>query len=250
MNEVASITEEASTLDLIATDWSQVHDSKHFMARYAVAVRRYLEALLQNAQDAEDVAQSFFLRVVAGGFDRANPQRGRFRDYLKIGVRNAAVSFLRQKQRQPRTKDVALLQHSVSQSESDANRQWLREWQNCLLERAWQALEQHEERSRGNLFHTVLRAAVDYPEEDAAARTARVAALSGRRLSCQAVRKQLSRARRKFAELLVSEVKQTLKNPTAADIEMELTAIGFHDYVWPYVGALNLFSHKSRLDAY
>src|SRR5262245_11605767 len=108
MNEVAaSMPEEPSELDLIATEWSQVHDSKHFMARYAVAVRRYLEALLKNAQDAEDVAQSFFLRVVEGGFDRANPERGRFRDYLKIGVRNAAVSFLRKQQRQPRAMDVA-----------------------------------------------------------------------------------------------------------------------------------------------
>lgn len=241
MDEVAiSMSEGISELDLIATEWSQVHDSKHFMARYAPAVRRYLEALLKNSQDAEDVAQSFFLRVVEGGFDRANPERGRFRDYLKIGVRNAAVSFLRQKQRQPRAIDAAAIQQMFSRAEVDASREWLREWQNCLLDRAWKALDWHQQCAGGNLFHTVLRMAVDHPDEDSAALAGRVATLAGRPLRCEAFRKQLSRARRKFAELLVSEVKQTLKNPTAADIDEELTELGLRDYVRTYVDHFNI----------
>ncbi len=232
MNELPlSDADGSSELDLIATQWADVDDSSQFVARYGQAVRRYLEALLKNAQDAEDVAQSFFLRVVERGFERADPERGRFRDYLKIGVRNAALSFLRKRNRQPRAVDVA---GAFSRTDSDANRQWLREWQRGLLDRAWDALDWHQRLSVGSLCHTVLFVTVNYPDEDSAAHAVRVARLAGRRLGSVAFRKQLSRARRLFARLLVREVARTLKNPTAAEIDDELTILGLRDYVQHY----------------
>src|SRR5262249_29082151 len=162
------------------------------------AIRAYLLALL-GEEDADDVAHNFFVRVVERGFERAAPDHGRFRDYLKIAVRNAAVSHLRRKQRQPRTTEA--LEHTLPGPDGAADREWLREWQACVLERAWRALERHQRGSPGNLFHTVLRTHVDHPEEGSPAQAGRVAAASGRPLSAEAYRKQLSRARRQFAQL-------------------------------------------------
>src|SRR4051812_31898900 len=140
MNEAPEFaTQGVGNLDLITTHWSALRDGNRFLLRYAQAVRGYLLALLGDADDADDVAHDFFVRVVERGFERADPDRGRFRDYLKIAVRNAGLSHLRRKQRRPRTVDG--LEHTLAGPESAANREWLREWQACVLERAWRALE-------------------------------------------------------------------------------------------------------------
>lgn len=232
MNEAPEFaTQGVGNLDLITTHWSAVRDGNRFLLRYAQAVHGYLLALLGEAEDADDVAHDFFVRVVERGFDRADPDRGRFRDYLKIAVRNAAVSHLRRKSRQPRTVDA--LECIVA--EGAANDEWLREWQTCVLDRAWRALERHQRASPGNLCHTVLRAHVDHPEADSQALADRVGAASGRPLSPEAYRKQLSRARRQFARFIVDEVVQTLESPTSEEVLAELAEIGLRDHVVPYL---------------
>lgn len=220
-------------LDLIPTDWSIVVDSNRFLLRYAPAIRSYMHALLDDIQDAEDVAQDFFVRVVERGFKQARPYRGRFRDYLKIAVRNAALSHLRRKRQTACA--TALVSLPAADPSAAANREWLEAWRACLLERAWQALERHQKESTGNLCHSVLRVAIDHPNEDSRTLARRVSAKIGRPLHAVAYRKQLSRARRLFAKLLVREVAQTLDNPTEADIREELAEIGLHDFVVPYL---------------
>src|SRR5262249_28584186 len=157
--------------------------------RYAQAVRSYLRALVGNAEDADDVDHDFFVRVIERGFERAAPDHGRFRDYLKIAVRNTGLSHLRRKLCQPRPVDA--LPCTVPDPERTADREWLREWRACVLERAWRALERHQRGSPDNLFHTVLRVHVDHPEDDSPALADRVAAVSGRPLNPDAYRKQL-----------------------------------------------------------
>jgi RNA polymerase sigma-70 factor (ECF subfamily) len=229
-------TDNPDNIDRIATRWSAIHDVEHFVVRYAGAVRHYLEALLGAGPDADDVFQEFFLRVVEHGFVRACPDRGRFRDYLKTAVRNAALTHLRRRQRQPDAVDVTVLQDSVpGADEAGADRAWLDDWRACLLRRAWRALEAHQQRSPGNLFWTALRLTADHPDEDSAALAARAGASAGRPLRADAFRKQLSGARRLFARLLVEEVAQTLECASAADVEEELAQTGLSQHVLPYL---------------
>jgi RNA polymerase sigma factor (sigma-70 family) len=230
----ASVPEGAGDLDEISTEWSGVHNPQHFLLRYAAAIRRYLLCLLNNAQDADDVAQEFFLGVVQHGFVRADPDRGRFRDYLKVAVRNAAISHLRRRQRRPERGDTGLDRHAAAGGPS-SDEQWLTDWRGCLLDRVWRALEQHQHRSPGNQSFTVLRLSVQHPDEDSTALAARAGEGQSRPLSAEAFRKQLSRARRLFAELLVREVGRTLENPTPAAIEEELSEIGLLHHVQPYL---------------
>ncbi|HMF28143.1 MAG TPA: sigma-70 family RNA polymerase sigma factor [Candidatus Cybelea sp.] len=234
MDEVTGPAPDArANLDTIATHWFTLGDANQFLVRYEQAVRSYLAVLLGNADEADDVAHDFFIRVVERGFEHADPKRGRFRDYLKVAVRNAALSHLRRKQREPHLTHVAHGRVPVPQEAAD--NEWLREWQSCVLQRAWRALKRHEDATPDNYFHTVLCLHVDRPDDNSRALAERVAAAIGRPFSADAYRKQLSRARRKFAQLIVHEVAQTLERPSRERILEELADIGLRDFVIPFL---------------
>jgi len=229
-------------LNQITTRWSVVIDPSRLMVRYASAIRSYLEAILRNANDADEVAQEFALHVLNHKFDKASPDRGRFRDYVKVSARNAALIYLRKKTRAGKaTALTADVERTLSNPAAGndpsaaASDEWLNHWRRCLLDKVWRALESHELRSPGNLYHTALRLSVDFPAEDSEALAARVTATTGRPMRADAFRKQLSRARRMFAELLAEEVAATLHQPTAAEIEEELAELGLMSYLRDYL---------------
>ena len=221
-------------LDQIETDWSLVFEPAHIVLRYAHAVRSYLQALLRSEHDAEEVAQEFFLWISQNGLPRASQDRGRFRDYLKKIVRNKALNFLRDKP--PYSSDTDLL--SVPAPEDTRNipdQEWLVHWRRCLLDRAWQRLEEHQKRLPRGRYFTVLLLCAQYPGEDSRQLAARTGALDGSTLTAEAFRKQTSRARRVFAELLVHEVAETIDKPTPTDVEEELADLALMEYVREYL---------------
>src|SRR5689334_5805964 len=123
-------------LDQISTRWAFIHDPTQFIQRYEPAIRNYLAALIKDPYDAEEVAQEFFLKALRHGFAGADPERGRFRDYLKIAVRNAAMTHLRRRQ-QPHAEAYMVDRISVVDEASFvADRKWMADWRNCILERA------------------------------------------------------------------------------------------------------------------
>lgn len=218
-------------LDQISTRWQAINDPLQFVMRYARAIQNYLNALLKNPDDAEEVAQDFMLRVQKNGFYHASPERGRFRDYLKRAVRNASLNYLqRRRDRGPGGAALVSLAAAAEVPQA-ADHAWIADWRNCLLNRTWRALDDHQRRTPGNLFHTVLRLAADHPHDDSATQAAHVAELSGRPLSAEAFRKQLSRARRLFAEFLAGETAQTLDDPTPQQVEQELSELGLMSYI-------------------
>lgn len=96
---------------------------------------------------------------------------------------------------------------------------------------AWLALRKHEQSNVGNLFHTVLRTSVKHGEEDSSLLAVRVSSATGQELSAEAFRKQLSRARRKFGELLVNEVARMMGAVTPDALEEELASLDLLKYV-------------------
>jgi hypothetical protein len=218
-------------LDQISTHWAAINDPGSFTLRYAPAIRAYLLALLGDAHEADEVAQEFLLRVVERGFAQVSPEQGRFRDYLKTSVRNAALSRLRRQR--PGSLGEALAEELCGADDAEAR--WLGDWQRCLLDRAWRALEAHQRQSPGNLCYTVLRVSADHPDEDSTALAERTSALAGRAVRPDAFRKQVSRARRQFAEVLLDEVTRTLADPSPARVEEELISVGLLPYVGPFL---------------
>jgi RNA polymerase sigma factor (sigma-70 family) len=225
----------ATDLDQFSTCWNRVRDPAYFVSSYAPAIVRYLEALLKDTHDAEEVAQDFLLRVHQQGLRNATPERGRFRDYLKKAVRNAALNFLRSKHATHRAALPLKPEVLSDAAELSTDQRWLAGWREALLDHVWKALKDHQGQSSRNLCHTVLRLTVDHPEADSLTLAAKASYHAGRLIRPDAFRKQLSRARRLFAEFLIQEVARTLQRPTAEQIQEELIDLGLMDYMRPYL---------------
>jgi RNA polymerase sigma factor (sigma-70 family) len=224
-------------LDDISTELVIVRDPAQFVMRYAPAIQKYFAALIKNRHDAEEAAQDFFLRVTQFGLVRTWDGPGRFRDYLKAAVRNAALNYLR-RNRAPRAVDSSALQTAIPDSAPVAAHQaWVTHWRQCLLDKACRALETHQGESPGNLFHTVLSMLVENPLERIETLAARTSALIGRPLQAVAFRKQVSRARRMLAKLLVKGVAQTLDNPTPEQIMEKLIDLALWGYIRDFLAS-------------
>ncbi len=223
----STCSEHQSGLRFISTHASSLSTPSRFVVRYGAAVRSYLRAILPTHDDADEVEQEFLLQVVEKGIPCGENPHGRYRYYLIATVRNAAFRYLRKHSRRP----TSVADLSEVSSESSAEIEWHRHWRGCLLQNTWLALRDHQVRNKGNLCHSVLSAFVEHGEEDSVELAARVSLTSGHLLSAEAFRKQLSRARQKFAELLIVEVSRTIADATPQRLEDELHDLDLMKYV-------------------
>jgi RNA polymerase sigma-70 factor (ECF subfamily) len=228
-------------LEQITTVWSMLGDPAQFIMRYAPAIQAYFAAIIANRDDAEEAIQEFLLRVTKSGFANATSERGRFRDYLKTAVRNAALAQLRKESARTRRRQSlpvpAMAPTSSTADDETLEQEWVGEWRKCVLDRAWRELERYEARHAGGggLPHTTLRLVVEYPDRDSKALAVQATELTGERLNAEGFRQRLSRARRVFARLVLQEVAETLQNPTPDQVEDELVVLGLMDYVRRYL---------------
>lgn len=224
-------------IDEISTRWAVVGEPLQFVMRYGPAIKKYLHALIPNEHDAEDVCQEFLTRSLTRGFPQAAPDRGRFRKYLKAAVRNAALEFFRQRRAIEQLPLQWTAQVEPHNEDAPADQDWLAAWRNCLLDRAWSRLHRHERTATDCPYHTVLRVAAEFPDEDQATHARRVAERTGRPMTADAYRQQLRRARRLFAKFLYEEVAQTLEFRSPAEIEEELADLHLLQYVREFLPA-------------
>jgi DNA-directed RNA polymerase specialized sigma24 family protein len=214
----------------IATDKLDFADPTRFLRRYAPAIRGYFATLMRNRCDAEDAAQDFFLRIMRQGFPHFSVGRSRFRDYLKTAIRNAARTYMKRTGRPPSDAYIVAALASAPVADQVLDQEFIVHWRWCLLKRVWAALRRHQRSSPGNLFHTVLTLEARYPEEGSAELAARASAVVGYPLQVAAYRKQVSRARRLLARLLVEEVRLTLHQPSDEELNRELMDLGL--WIW------------------
>lgn len=232
MSEDQQQREPAVDLNVISTRWSDLREPARFALRYAGAIRQYLLALVRDPHDADEIAQEFLMRVSRTGFGRASPDRGRFRHYLIAAVRNAARAW----QAKQSGKATAPLPEQLADTHAQSDDHWDREWMRCLLDRALAALEAHQARTPGNLFHTLVLLSGDDPNLSARDLAERVREATGRALTPEAIRQQQSRARRHLARLIIDEVAGTIDEASPQDVAEELAAVGLMKYVKPYLG--------------
>jgi DNA-directed RNA polymerase specialized sigma24 family protein len=219
----------ANRLDQITTIFQNLDDPAKFVLAYAPAIRKYFLAIVHNRDDAEEAIQDFLVKIIQTGFRNIEADRGRFRDYLKAAVRNAAITRLRQsaaaRRAQARVKEV------LPESHETADREWCDEWRRCVVERAWRTLENYQVRTRGNFAYTALQLVLKHHDEDASRLAMRASAVVRGTVSPEAFRKQLSRARRVFARMLLTQVAETLQDPSPDQVEDELADLGLMQYV-------------------
>lgn len=219
--------EPGSMFEEISTRWSQVSDPLQFVMRYRRAIEKYLIVLLRDPEAAAEVRQEFLLRTLQHRFESASPDEGRFRQYLKTAVRNAAWMYLRRRSSQREVGMADDILREFPDREREADQEWGTQWPQCALDRTWAALHRQQQRTPGSLCYAVMRLSVDSGGENDSETLARSLSESeGREIRADAFRKQLSRSRRLFAQLLVNEVAQTLQSPTPENIEAELIKTG------------------------
>jgi len=225
-------------LSRISTLWSMVFQAhagsgdaaavalNRLMQRYSGAVYRYLLGAIRDPDTAADLCQEFALRFLRGDFRRAAPERGRFRDYVKTALIHLVTDHHRTQQARPRSLpgDVPELAAPSAESE-DSDRAFLASWREELLDRTWRAL------ARVNpAYHAALLLRIDHPDLPSPRMAEELTARLGRPFTAASVRKTLQRAHEKYADLLVAEVETSLDEPTAEDLEKELSELDLLRY--------------------
>jgi DNA-directed RNA polymerase specialized sigma24 family protein len=232
------------SLEEIETLWSDVFRAHQgpeeaarsakarLMLRYIRAVRRYLVGVLHDADAAEELTQEFAVRFLRGDFVRADPRRGRFRDFLRTSARNLVNDYYRRRKVRPIPMPPDALDPANPDSDSstsDLDRQFLQGWRKELSRSAMAALALHQSRT-GQPFHDVLGLKTDHPELTSAQMAGFLSIHLGRPVNSGWVRQTLRRAREKFVDLLLDEVALSLEGPTPEELEQELIDLDLLDY--------------------
>jgi RNA polymerase sigma-70 factor (ECF subfamily) len=237
--------EQHRHLTNITTLWSEVvraHDGggsaahaaqAQLLERYGGAVRRYLRGAVREPDVADELFQEFAVRFLEGKLRGADPDRGRFRDFLKGVLRHLIANYHNRQKRDPRLLGAVGPEPAVAPpSVSDFDRDFLTTWRDELLARAWEALAKTE-RAKQRPLYTVLRFRAEHPDLPSPRMAEELAVRLGRPLNAAAVRQMLHRAREAFADLLLAEVAQSLDEPTRERLEDELIAVGLLEHCRP-----------------
>lgn len=206
------------------------------LLRYHEAVLRYLRAELRDEHAVGQVYSNFAVRIleVDRFLQRADPQRGRFRDYLKTVLRHMVADYHREQQRENRQRE-ALARRGGESSEpeppgSEGDQHFLSCWRQELINWAWQRLEETERRT-GQPYAALLRLQEQQPGLRSAQAAEQLAAQLGRPFTADGVRQIAHRGRELFGEMLVREAARSLQvdlsDPEGADrVEEELIDLG------------------------
>jgi RNA polymerase sigma factor (sigma-70 family) len=205
---------------------------QQLVTRYGGAIRRYLRKLLQDPDAADEVFQDFAVRLLDGDLRGADPQRGRFRDFVKGTLIHLIADYRKQQQKWPGPlpDDGSALAADPEDMKSDGR--FEESWRDELLARAWAALAEIST-ATAQPYYAVLRFRADHPDLRSPQMAEQIAARLGRAFTAAGVRQILHRAREKFADLLLDEVTQSLDRPTAEQLEQELVELGLLDYCRP-----------------
>ncbi|WP_278465687.1 RNA polymerase sigma factor [Gimesia maris] len=196
---------------------------QYLVMRYSPAIRRYVRAITRDEHLADEISQDVMVRLLQGDFAGADPQKGRFRDLLKVAVRNM-VRNLWAKQKVRRTVDYDLdLNADSSENETDAA--WTESWRDQILNLAWSQLENYQQNHEGSVAYSILKFRTDDPDCSSEELAERLSQEIGKPIRADQARQQLRRARVRFAEFLVAEVADVVNVTTPERLEDELAQL-------------------------
>jgi RNA polymerase sigma factor (sigma-70 family) len=233
-----------SRLSRISTIWTLLHDPLRsssskagdvrlaLIQRYQRAVYRYLLGALRDLDAADEVFQDFALRVVQGAFSKANPERGRFRDYLRTTLIHLATDYQNKLRRRPASLENGHAEAAVPPCDAAADdERFVQSWREEILARVWESLEE-DQRQGGQPYYSILR----FRSDNSGASSAEMAEHFNEQFKPErpftdaGVRKMLQRAKMRFADLLISEVSFALENPSLDELEQELIDLDLLPY--------------------
>jgi len=195
----------------------------------------YLRNRGHGAEDAQDLTQAFFARLLEKhSISQADPARGRFRSFLLASLKHFAANERERSSAGKRGGGIPAISLGVAdaegryQLEASSNetpeRIFDRRWASTLLARALTRLESDtSEGGRRQLFEALrIYLTGDQPELTYAETAARLGMSEG------AIKVAVHRLRRKFRDLVRDEIAQTVAAPEDIDDELR--------HLWSAVG--------------
>jgi RNA polymerase sigma factor (sigma-70 family) len=211
--------------------------AQQLLQRYTNAVHRYLLGALRNVDAADELSQEFALRFMRGDLHRADPEHGRFRDFVKGVLFHLIGDYYRRQKRNMAGLPEGSFVDANAANPAENDQQFVESWRDELLARAWNALQELQDET-GQLFYAVMRYRADHPEQRSAEMSVQLSIQLGKPVNAPWVRQMVRRAREKFAGLLLEETLQTLREPTVEQLEEELIAVGLYEYCRPALDKL------------
>jgi DNA-directed RNA polymerase specialized sigma24 family protein len=192
---------------------------ERLIGRYHDAVGRYLKLKLRDQNLADEVAQEFWSKLLAGKLSGADPSKGRFRDYLRTVLHRLIIDHFRARKVQ-QLPPGDLLDPASTDVEFD------HVWRETVINRGVLRLQTFETRTPKNRYATVLGLRKDYPDAPIEELAAKLSTQLGAPVTPEAFRKTLQRSRAKFMELLILELRETIHPAEKEDIEAEMYDLG------------------------
>ena len=189
------------------------------IGRYHDAVERYLRLKLRDQNLADEVFQEFWTKLLTHKLAGADNTKGRFRDYLRTVLHRLIIDHFRGRKLQA-LPPGDLLDPAKPDDDYD------RVWREAVIKRVWLRLETYEASTAKNRYHTVLLLRVGDPKAAIEELSAQLSEQTRAKVTPEAFRKTLQRARGKFLELLVQELRETIHPATNEDIEAEINDLG------------------------
>jgi RNA polymerase sigma factor (sigma-70 family) len=217
-------------LSQIPTNWttiSSAHTSgtesqkamNELVGRYHDAVTRYIHLKVRDKHLADEVLQEFWTKLLTGKLAGADKTKGRFRDYLRTVLHRLIIDHFRTKKLQPLPPGDLL---DASEPDEDFDRVW----RDAVLNRVWSRLETYQAKTQKNRYAAVLQLRRDFPKSSIEEIAERLSQTSNTKMTPEAFRKNLQRARAKFIDLLIQELRDTIHATNHEDIEAEIFDLG------------------------
>ena len=232
-----------SSRAFVTTQWTRVlqargdsDESRAALAElceaYYAPVFAFILREVRNDDTARDLTQEFFARLLKkDGFAHVNPARGRFRSYLLAAVKHF-LSDMRDRdaagKRNPGQPfqslhhDTTSTTHEIQIPDPHATAPDLefdRKWAMTLLDRALtQLAEEHKAENKSQLFEALKPWLTGDSDETSQAETARALAMNE-----STFKVTIHRLRRRFRDLVKTQIAATLPEPDLALVADELS---------------------------
>ena len=178
-----------------------------------------------SSDDAQDLTQSFFVRILeSGGLASADPRKGRFRSYLLGAMKHFLANEWHRDRAQKRGGGVTFLELDALDPEArfalaparstDPDAGFDREWALESIARSMEKLEaESQSRGSGELFEALKGSLTgdEPPRSETAARLG---------MTASALKAAVHRLRQRYRELVRAEIAQTVSDPADIDAEM------------------------------
>jgi len=187
----------------------------------------FLRSRGHTAEDAQDLTQAFFARVLERqAFAHADPARGRFRSFLLSSLKNFVANEREREQAQKRGGGISVVPLDIEAAEGrfqlephtdeTPERVFDREWALTLLDNVIRQLALEMTRAGREGQFAELKEFLTGDD----LHTGYAATASTLGMSEGAVRVAVHRLRRRFGELIRREIAQTVSSPEGIDDEM------------------------------